>query len=303
MKKVKTEPETVSITAIVTAFRRVEQTLDTLRRLSGCRPAPGEILVHVDGGEVDCANAIRVQYPDIKILLSADNIGPGGSRNKLIAAAHFEWVASFDDDSYPLDVDFFQRVWDLSQQLPTTAVLAAVVYHRGETVDPENRIGRWVADFSGGACAYRRQVFLNTAGYVPLAIAYGMEEVDLAMRLHASGERIYQAGWLRVFHDTNLNRHDDPLITSASISNLALLAFLRYPLSCWWIGVVQVAKRVIWLKNYGRYRGILRGLIEIPARLYRLRTHRELLSPSAIKSYLMLRRSCGESSLVKFERP
>ena len=58
-----------------------------------------------------------------------------------------------------------------------------------------------------GACVYRRSAFLEAGGYVPLPVAYGMEEVDLALRLHSRGGKILTTPWLRVFHNTDLKRH------------------------------------------------------------------------------------------------
>ena len=49
--------------------------------------------------------------------------------------------------------------------------------------------------------------FLNSEGYVPLVVAYGMEEVDLCMRLTNKGKKIYFSPWLRIFHDTELAHH------------------------------------------------------------------------------------------------
>ena len=58
--------------------------------------------------------------------------------------------------------------------------------------------------------------FLATSGYVPLAVAYGMEEVDLALRLHEKGGRILRTPGLRVFHDTDLKRHANPAVTAGT---------------------------------------------------------------------------------------
>ena len=94
-------PEEIAISAIVTAFRRPEQTCLTLAKILGCSPRPDEILVHVDGNEIQCASLIKDRFPGIKVLLSDGCIGPGGGRNKLLAASMNELVASFDDDSLP----------------------------------------------------------------------------------------------------------------------------------------------------------------------------------------------------------
>ena len=279
------------ITAIVTAYQRINQTLVTLRNLQDCQPPPAEILVHVDGNQTACAAAIQKEFPGVRVLLSAENLGPGGGRNKLIAAASHPIVSSFDDDSYPLDADYFGSLATLFARHPAASVVTARVYERGTNLEPATELDEWVSDFCGGACAYRREAFLQTGGYVPLPVAYGMEEVDLALRLHARAGRVLRSQRLRVFHDTDLARHGSPQITAASICNLALLTYLRYPRRLWIIGAAQCFNRILWLVRHGRCRGILSGLLGIPRALIQNRHHRARLSASAVRSYLKLRRS------------
>ncbi|HJY29612.1 MAG TPA: glycosyltransferase [Pyrinomonadaceae bacterium] len=281
----------MKISAIVTAYERIEQTLATLRIVQSCTPPPDEILVHVDANRRDCERAIREEFPWVRVLRSDEQVGPGGGRNKLIDAAQFELVASFDDDSYPIDSDYFARAAKLFEQFPDVAVLCAALYHAGEAIGLDERSAQWTADFSGGACIYRRQAFLNAGGYVPLPVAYGMEEVDLAIRVHSRGGRILTTRWLRVFHNTNLERHADPRVTAGSIANLALLTYLRYPVSLWVVGIGQCANRLIWLLRHGRRRGILKGVIMIPAHLRANHRYRLPVSKGAMRSYLALRRA------------
>jgi GT2 family glycosyltransferase len=282
---------TSRIAAIVTAYERTEQTLATLRVIYNCEPRPAEVLVHVDGNQVCCAEAIRAAFPEVRVLVSGKRIGPGGGRNKLMAAATSELVASFDDDSYPIDSDYFARAVQLFDKHANASVICAALYHRGETIALDARYAQWTADFSGGACVYRRSVFLDARGYVPLPVAYGMEEVDLALRLHARGARILTSSWLRVFHDTDLQRHGDAHVTAGSIANLALLAYLRYPVSLWVVGVGQCVKRVVWLLRHRRVRGICTGVAMIPSHLRANRQHRRPLRYGAVRSYLALRRA------------
>jgi GT2 family glycosyltransferase len=280
-----------AVTAIVTAYQRLERTLETLRTIQSCVPAPAEILVHVDGNQAATAETIRRSHPAVRVLLSETSVGPGGGRNLMIAAAASPLVASFDDDSFPIDGDYFARVAEVFTRLPDASVVGAHVYHRHETVQPDVKTAAWVADFSGGACAYRRDHFLATGGYVPLETAYGMEEVDLALRLHALGRRVVQTPWLRVFHDTDLARHADPEVTAASIANIALLTYLRYPLTMWIVGAGQGVNRIWWLLGHGRHRGVWRGLASIPAVLGRQRRARRLVPAASVRSYLRLRRN------------
>lgn len=279
------------ISAIVTAYERIEQTLATLHVIHNCVPPPDEVLVHVDANQIACENAIRDAFPSVRIIRSEQQIGPGGGRNKLVAAAQSEFVASFDDDSYPIDSDYFARALRIFEKFPDASVICAALFHAGESIGLDERSAQWTADFSGGACVYRRQAFLEAGGYVPLPVAYGMEEVDLAIRLHSHGGKILTTPWLRVFHNTDLERHGDPRVTAGSIANLALLAYLRYPVSLWAIGVGQCANRLLWLLRHGRRRGIVKGVTMIPGHVWENHRYRAPVSSSVVRSYLALRRA------------
>ena len=279
------------ITAIITAFERGRQTIDTLRRIYACDPAPDEVIVHIDANQSNCEREIREAFPDINIIKSENRVGPGGARNKLIAAARNELVASFDDDSYPLDHDYFKRALTVCERFRDAAIVCAALYHRGEVIEQDTPAARWTADFSGGACIYRQTDFVEMEGYVPLPVAYGMEEVDLALRLHDRGGKILSTTWLRVFHDTDLQRHNDPAVTANSIANLALLAYLRYPASLWWIGFCQCVNRVWWLLRHGRWRGVVGGIRMIPNYLRSHQQYRKRIRRDRVRSYLALRRA------------
>src|SRR5215208_915641 len=287
----------MGISVIITAYERVEQTLATLRVIQSCVPPPDEVLVHVDANQIACEKAIRDAFPSVRVLRSAEQVGPGGGRNKLVEAARFEFVASFDDDSYPIDSDYFARALRIFEKFPEASLVCAALYHAGESIGLDEQSAQWTADFSGGACIFRRDAFLEAGGYVPLPVAYGMEEVDLAIRLHSRGGKVLSTPWLRVFHNTDLKRHGDPRVTAGSIANLALLAYLRYPVSFWVVGVGQCANRLIWLLRHGRRRGIWKGLTMIPAHLRANRRYRLPVSKEVVRSYLALRRAPVPESL------
>lgn len=280
----------VPVSAIVTAYDRIDQTIVTLRRIRECVPRPAEVLVHVDGDHQACARAVRESGFADRVMVSAVCVGPGGGRNRLLTAAEHSIVASFDDDSYPIDDDYFGRLMAIFEAFPEASVVTAQVSHADEAVRAAVRTAEWRADFYGCGCAYRRDHYLEAGGYVPLPTAYGMEEVDLALRLHAGGRRVLQSSWLRVFHDTDRARHADPEVTAASIANIVLLAYLRYPVGLWAIGVWQLINRVQWLLRNGRQHGVLRGLLLAPRLALAYRSHRATLAAASLRSYLALRR-------------
>ena len=279
-----------SITAIVTAYRRVEQTLVTLKKLKECKPPPAEILVHVDGNQAECAAAIRKAFPDVQVIFSEANIGPGGGRNKLVAAASNSIVASFDDDSYPIDTDYFARVLAIFLRQPDASVVASQITEKGNTVLTANAAVGPAVHFGGGGVAYRRDDFLASGGYLPLAIAYGMEEVDLCIRFVDMGKKIFFSPWLRVFHDNDLSHHASAVITAGSIANLALLVYLRYPFRYWPYGALQVLNRVVWLIRVGRFSGLVAGVVRIPVHIWHHRALREPVSAKSLTAFLLARR-------------
>lgn len=290
----------VPVTATVTAHRRIDRTIATIQTIQACRPGPDEILVHVDAGGEACLAALRDRFPELSILASAEPVGPGGGRNKLMRAARNELLANFDDDSCPIDSDYFERVVSLFTEFPGASVLTGQVFHRHETITPAHRHVQPSGSFCGGAVAFRRQHLVEAGGYLPLVVAYGAEEEDMALRLLDSGREILYTPWLRVFHDSDLSHHGDPRINALALANLGLVAFLRYPLRYWPYGLLQIGSRLLWCLRQGRRRGLLHGLIRLPSHAWRHRGLRKPISVSAMRKKLALRRTHDSR---KGERP
>ena len=156
---------------------------------------------------------------------------------------------------------------------------------------PALKNGLWTGSVLGGACVYCRPAFDDQLRYVPLPVAYGMEEMDLGIRLCAGRQKIMHTPWLRVYHDNDSHFHEAPEITAASIANQALFAFLRYPLLVWPLGVVQVLSRVLWLVHHQRTKGIILGLGSIPGVLWRHRGERAAVELAALRQFFSLRRN------------
>lgn len=270
------------ITATVAAFQRIDQTIDTLRRIAACDPPPDEIIVHVDGGETATARAVQAAFPLFTVLQSPERIGPGGARNKMIAAARGEWVSTFDDDSYPLDNEFFARASNVIALCPDAALIACAITHRGTAPAMDTPGWQPARSFISCGALHHRATFLNQGGFVPLPIAYGMEEEDLVLRLRDDGKVLLFSSWLRVFHDTDLSHHASKSVTSGMIANLALLAWLRYPKRYWPYGAAQVLNRALWCARNGRLSGIVSGFASIPSHLWRHRQCRRPVAPQTI---------------------
>jgi len=280
------------ISVIIPTYQRTDDLLLAIEKIQQCEPQPQEIIVHIDFGDQITEVALQsvLQKYNIIIIQSDHRVGPGGGRNKAIAIANNDIVASFDDDSYPIDADYFVRLLEIFATFPDVAVVGAAIFHQNEIVKEDQLIVYQEHSFVGCGCAYRKKVFLEMQGYVELPVAYGMEEVDLSLRLYNAQWRVLISPWLRVFHNTSLTHHTKPKITAASISNQILLTYLRYPVALWWIGFGQTLSRVIWLIKHKRFAGILSGIINIPSLIVNNHQYRSVVQSESLKSFLHLKR-------------
>jgi len=259
----------------------LEKTLLTLMR---CDPAPAEILVHLDEAEPDTAEYFRQQHPTVKCLVSASAQGPGGARNRLIAAAAFPWVVNFDDDARPLNADFFLQVETAVRTFPDAAMLTFSNQPQDWTpLEP-----RTVAVPSGYASVFNKAWFERLGGFVPLPFAYCMEEVDIGLRIHAAKGRMIHIPEVRIQHDMII-RPVEKAFQAQVLGNIALFFFLRYPLVLWPLAALKLLRRLLWLALRCP-KALPAGLAHIPSHLWRYRHHRRPVNAGRIVSWLLLQR-------------
>jgi glycosyltransferase involved in cell wall biosynthesis len=286
-----------ALTAIVPACRRLEPLLTTLRRIQDCNPVPDEIIVHVDGGNEEIVAAVRGFNPAIRILTSSTLLGPGGSRNRLIAAAKHELVANFDDDSFPSHANYFARVLRLAERFPDAAIFSAASHAQ----EWRSLQLQQIALPSGCGSVFRKGWFQRTTGFVALPVAYNMEEVDIGLQLHAIGGMIVHDPLLRVVHDHAPVLEVDARTNAIVLANTALFPFLRFPIWLWPLGFWSVFRRVLLLVRWRWTAGLSEGLRMIPEHLIRHRMCRKVVSSSAVLNWMLLKRhpkDLGDAKLI-----
>ncbi|HEY1048841.1 MAG TPA: hypothetical protein VGE39_03770 [Prosthecobacter sp.] len=196
-------------------------------------------------------------------------------------------MASFDDDSYPDTTDYFARAWETAQKFPEAAVISAA----SPGLERETPGFMRIAVYSGCGCVFRRSWLLKTPGFVPLPIAYGMEEADISLQLHAMNGLIVHDPHLHVRHDHPLGESRDVGSWNATIlANTMLLPWLRYPFWLLPAGLAQVANRIIWMIRHRHVQGLLRGLGMVPTYLWQHRRFRKVLPAAKVGSWFRLRR-------------
>jgi GT2 family glycosyltransferase len=110
-----------------------------------------------------------------------------------------------------------------------------------------------------------------------------MEEADVSLQLLEKGWQILNVPDLWVYHDTGMGHHASSQVNAAQITNTALLAFLRYPVSYWPLGILQAINRVKYAISVGRYSGVLKGLWDIPWACWKYRNERQPVRRETIK--------------------
>jgi GT2 family glycosyltransferase len=283
-------PDFVPISVGIPTWARGERVLGTIERLLACNPGPAEIIVHVDATDGVLERALATRFPAVRVLSSDHRVGPGGGRHRCIQASTQPVFVSFDDDSYPLDEDFFAEVVRLFALYPDTALLAAMITHPWEKPAPKNGVTELVVEFTGCGWAVRRQSYLACPGFVDRPLAYGVEELDLGLQFHAGGFGIRRTNSLRAFHDTTLSHHRNPQQAAAAIQNVALLAWLRYPWSMLGRAVLQMGNMIVDQLRRGRWRGLPAGVLGIPGVLWRFRHLRRPCPAKVVRAYLARRR-------------
>ena len=254
-------------------------------------PGPPKFWFTSNSGDGILEAELGSRFPNVKILTSPTRIGCTGGRHRCLLVCSVPYAVSFDDDSYPVDRDFFDTVEQLFLAHPKAAVFGAQIWHRHEAEKRRTEYLVRTPNYVGCGHAMRVAAYHNIRGYLPRPVGYEMDESDVSLQLFAGGWQIYEAGGLRVFHDTALKHHNSPEITSGSITNIGLRVYLHYPVIAWGWGVLQLGNKVVHCTRIGRVRGICSGIARIPGDCYRNRRHRKPLLWKDLRAYLQFCRT------------
>src|SRR4051812_43326187 len=123
--------QTAPVAVVIPTYNRGAAIFSALERIKACEPGPAEIWIHIDLSDGALEHELSIKYPDVSVLTSASRIGPGGGRHQCLLKCRSPYAASFDDDSFPIDVDFFETVCRLFLENPRAGILGARVQHRG----------------------------------------------------------------------------------------------------------------------------------------------------------------------------
>lgn len=226
------------ISLVILSHNRVGELLQTVERALALAERPSVIVV--DNGSRD-GSAARVAetFSDVRVIALPGNVG-ASARNHGARLAATPYVAFSDDDTVWTDgaLSHAERLLDA---YPQVAVLSGrVLVGTGLRDDPACALmassplpstglpGPRLLGFLAGACAARRDAFLQAGGYPPRFFIGGEEEL-LALDLAERGWALAYADRIVVHHFPSAAR-DDAARRRLLLRNRLWTAWLRRPL-------------------------------------------------------------------------
>src|SRR5262249_51045032 len=132
------------------------------RKIQKCDPKPAEIWIHIDQADGTLEGVLHENFPDIRVLTSPIRMGPGGGRHRCLLACTTPYAVSFDDDSYPIDADFFAKAERLFTEHSQVAVFGASIWCRDESAKTRATInGVTIRNRSGSTKARAESLVLK----------------------------------------------------------------------------------------------------------------------------------------------
>jgi GT2 family glycosyltransferase len=156
---------------------------------------------------------LKSSFQTFKVLINPQPKGSVGSRDRLMRAALGDIVLSLDDDSYPLEDDFFGRLEILFESHPEAAVITfPELRDNGDygRLDKSPAVeGHYVSAYPNCAAATRRSFYLQCSGF-PSLFVHAYEEPDFALQCYQHGMTVWFEPSLTIRHhlsSTNRRLH------------------------------------------------------------------------------------------------
>jgi GT2 family glycosyltransferase len=198
------------ISVMITSRDRCADLEQTLRRLAVMEPPADEVLVTVDGS-ADCTEEmLRREFPACRLFVNWTSLGSVASRDHMIREAAGEYIVCLDDDSYPVDEDFFVRAANVIARHPEAAVISFPELRDDGTYaspceTPSSR-GHYASSYANCAAVMRRQDYVTAPGF-PAFFEHMYEEPDYALQCYSHGHAVWFEPTLTIrHHQSSANR-------------------------------------------------------------------------------------------------
>ena len=215
----------------ITTHNRIDDLRRTLERLETLHPAADEVIISCDNCTDGTQAFVRQHYPQHELLENPVPLGSIGSRDRINRAASADIILSLDDDSYPVEADFFARLAELFTQFPE---LGLVTFPQRTDEYPETLEqtdfgpSTYVGSYPNSGAAFRRNLYQQVPGY-PVFFFHAYEEPDFALQLWHAGYTVVRYTGLTIRHHYTTVQRNENRTHQRHARNEALAVILRAP--------------------------------------------------------------------------
>ncbi len=179
------------ITVGILTYNRREAVLKAIQSAFDQHFADMEVVVVDSNSQDGTAEAVREQFPEVKVICLPRNLGCPGGRNHVYANAMAEYIVNLDDDGW-LGERALERIEETFESDPSIGIVCM----RQCFLEEENSAGKEdddsvteVGSFRGGVSAFRRKM-LEEIGVYPEDFFFFKEEEFLTLRAINAGYKI-----------------------------------------------------------------------------------------------------------------
>jgi GT2 family glycosyltransferase len=221
------------ISLVILSHNRITElsrNLETL--LNGCQNGDEFQIIVVDNASTDGTKEFLLEWarkhPQTHVIFNKENKGVAGGRNTGYAVAERTFLVAIDDDT-AIAAEDLRRIPALFHELPEVGILAFRVIHSitGDLQNPHGDHPCAVANHHGAGFATRRHLILELGG-IDEECDYGAEELDYAIRVHASGWQVRYTPEITVRHNSmpRITKEEERRLTRRIYNNIRL--FYKY---------------------------------------------------------------------------
>jgi GT2 family glycosyltransferase len=284
---------TVDISIVIPSYNRGRSVCDTVQKCLHLNPMPREIVIVDDCSDEASAAVLRtLEQGIVKYIRLPENQGQATARSVGFATARGKYLVSLDDDSWFVDGDALQGVWNRLEAQPDCGILAFRAFSPGVPVEPGRERLSCVADHIACGAAYRARVLRTTGYHVPF-MRYMGEEADLTVKVIGAGFDVVLDESIRVFHDYDPVKRSRASLARArrfAVRNDLLRDWIYFPVDvAVAVTVWQTASHLIFALRNGFLSATARGYLEFMLRFPQALLHRRPVTRGAAWRYLRLR--------------
>jgi glycosyltransferase involved in cell wall biosynthesis len=242
------------VSIIITTRNRCAELEVACRALKRLSPPPEEIIVFADGCADLTLETVRSHLPASLLVEGAKPRGSVFCRDQMLRNARGEIVVSLDDDSYPVQSNFIERVEESFDQHPEADVIAFKESRADEgspDSDATGSMARYVPAYANCAAAMRRSNYLERPGF-PIFFEHMYEEPDYALQCYAAGSAVWYEPSIEIYHHVSPRNRAPLRRHHLNARNELWSVWMRCPLP--WLPLIslyRMARQMVYAHSQG----------------------------------------------------